>query len=125
MYQMSLEHLVVIGSKKVLKTNQPTYQATILQRRLGEADVRAGPLEALRWRLYGSCQEDKGPKQWPMDFGGGEVLVTLTEQKGRRKTMVTPRLLHPHQGQVTPGRRASALAPFWGSAKFRVGLSLT
>ena len=92
---MSLEHLVVIGSKKVLKTNQPTNQPTNQStddpaKEAGKGRwMRAGPLEALRWRLYGGCRENKGPKQWPVDVGGGEVLVTLTEQTGRREKQLS------------------------------------
>lgn len=125
---MSLKHLVVIGNKKVLKnkqaSNRPTNRLSKDPAKESGWDrwLRAGSLEALRgqWTLNGGYWEDKGPES-----GGLEMLVALTEQKGRKKKIVTSGLLHPHQSKVTLARLVSILPPFWGSTKFRVGLSLT
>lgn len=85
---MSMKHLVVIGNKKVLKnkqaSNQPTNRPSKDPSKESGRDrwLRAGSLEALRgrWTLYGGYWEHKGP-----DSAGLEMLVALTEQKGRRK----------------------------------------
>lgn len=44
------------------------------------------------WRLLGGQE----PEQWSLDLSV-EVLVTLSKQKGGRKTVITPGLLYPQQ----------------------------